>query len=91
MPEEVMVTQSQLDRDAELDALQVLVETALARAKKAGASQAEASAHSSQGLSVMARLGQVETLEHMQDRGISVSVFIGRRKGTPPVQIQEIH
>jgi PmbA protein len=81
MPEEAMVTQPKLDRDAELDALQAQVERALERAKKAGASAAEASAYSSQGLSVMVRLGQVETLEHMQDRGISVSVLVGRRKG----------
>ena len=81
MPEEPMVTQPQLDRDAELDALQLHVERALERAKKAGASAAEASAYASQGLSVTVRLGQVETLEHMQDRGISVSVLMGRRKG----------
>ena len=81
MPDSSMVTQPQLDRDAELDALQQHVETALRRAKKAGATAAEVSAHASQGLSVMVRLGQVDTLEHMQDRGISVSVLIGRRTG----------
>jgi PmbA protein len=81
MPYSTMVTQPQPDRDAELDALQAHVETALQRAKKAGATAAEVSAHASQGLSVTVRLGQVETLEHMQDRGISVSVLIGRRSG----------
>lgn len=81
MSDSSMVTQRRLDRDAELDALQQQVEIALKRASKAGASSAEVSAHASQGLSVMVRLGQVETLEHMQDRGISVSVLMGRRKG----------
>jgi len=28
------------------------------------------------------RLGEVETLEHMRDRGISVTVFLGKRKGS---------
>jgi PmbA protein len=76
-----MVTQSGLDRDRELDALQEHVGDALRQAAKGGASAAEVSAHTSQGLSVSVRLGEVETLEHMQDRGVSVTVFIGRRKG----------
>jgi PmbA protein len=76
------VTQSALDRDAELDTLENHVREALRLARRAGATAAEASAHSSQGLSVNVRLGEVETLEHMRDRGISVTVFIGRRKGS---------
>ena len=47
----------------------------------AGATAAEAHAQLSRGLSVNVRLGEVETLEHMQDRGVSVTVLIGRRKG----------
>lgn len=81
MSEDLMLTQHRLDRDAELDALQEHVERALGRARKGGATSAEVSAHASQGLSVMVRMGEVETLEHMQDRGISVSVLIGKRKG----------
>ena len=81
MSESSMVTQPKLDRDAELDLLQLHVETALHRAARAAATQAEVSVHSSQGLSVMVRMGQVDTLEHMQDRGISVTVLMGRRKG----------
>jgi len=77
-----MVTQSALDREAELDALENHVREALRQARQAGAAAAEASAHSSLGLSVNVRLGEVETLEHMRDRGISVTVFIGRRKGS---------
>ncbi len=81
MPEVSMVTQPQFDRDAELDSLQSHVELALEQARRKGASAAEISAHTSQGLSVAVRVGQVETLEHMQDRGISVSVLLGKRKG----------
>ena len=81
MPETFMITQPLLDRDAELDRLQTLVESSLSRARRAGATAAEVSANSSIGLSVAVRLGECETLEHMQDRDISVSVLIGRRKG----------
>ena len=63
MPDQTMVTQSQLDREAELDALESHVLETLRRARKAGATSAEASAHTSQGLSVAVRLGEVETLE----------------------------
>lgn len=76
-----MVTQSVLDRDSELDRLQGLVEDALRQARQRGADAAEISANTSQGLSVAVRLGEVETLEHMQDRGVSVTVFLGRQKG----------
>ena len=75
------VSQSLLDREAELDALEAHVLDALRQARQAGATDAEATAHSSLGLSVNVRLGEVETLEHMRDRGIGVTVFMGRRKG----------
>ncbi|MGD2128380.1 MAG: metalloprotease PmbA [Lysobacterales bacterium] len=69
------------DREAELDALESTVLEALRQARKLGASEAEAATHLSQGLSVSVRMGDVETLEHMQDRGITVTVYLGRRKG----------
>jgi PmbA protein len=81
MSESIMVTQGSLDREAELDQLESHVREALRLAVEAGATEAEVSAQSSLGLSVNVRLGEVETLEHMRDRGISVTVMIGRRKG----------
>jgi PmbA protein len=81
MPDLSMEARPSFDREKELDFLEAHVREALERARKAGADEAEISAHSSQGLSVMTRLGAVETLEHMQDRGIDVTVYIGRRKG----------
>ncbi len=81
MPEQAMVTQPQLDREAELDVLETHVQEALRLARKAGATTAEVSAHTSQGLSVAVRMGEVETLEHMQDRGINVTVYMGKRTG----------
>ncbi len=82
MSDAAMVAQSTLDREAELDALENHVRNALRLARRSGASAAEATTHSSLGLSVNVRLGEVETLEQMRDRGISVTVLIGHRKGS---------
>jgi len=76
-----MLTRQQPERDAELDNLQAHVEKALKQAADAGATAAEVSAHATQGLSVAVRLGEIDTLEHMQDHGINVGVLIGRRSG----------
>jgi PmbA protein len=81
MSDQSMEANQPFAREQELDFLELHVKEALDRARRAGASEAEISAHSSQGLSVMTRLGEVETLEHMQDRGIDVTVYIGQRKG----------
>jgi PmbA protein len=81
MSDHHMVTQPSLDREAELNALEGHVKEALRLAGKAGATAAEVSASSSQGLMVNARLGEVETLEHTRDRGISITLYLGSRKG----------
>jgi len=75
-----MVTQGGLDRETELDKLETCVAAALARAREIGATQAEVSAHTSKGLSVNVRHGEVETLEHMQDRSVSITVYAGKCK-----------
>ncbi len=62
--------------------LLALVEIALAEAKALGASQAEAAVSMDTGLSVSARLGEVETVEYQRDRGMGVTVYFGTRKGT---------
>jgi PmbA protein len=61
--------------------LESLVAMALEEAKKLGASDAEAGISVDTGLSVTARLGEVETLEYHRDRGMGVTVYRGRRKG----------
>ena len=81
MSDRSMVTQPYLDREVELDALESHVKEAMRRARKAGASDTEVSAHTSQGISVAVRLGEVETVEHMQDRGVTVTVYMEKRKG----------
>ncbi|HET6564999.1 MAG TPA: metalloprotease PmbA [Xanthomonadales bacterium] len=80
MPDNDMVTQGGLDRETELNKLQDCVQAALDRAKQLGATQAEVSAHTSKGLSVNVRHGEVETLEHMQDRSVSITVYAGKCK-----------
>jgi len=54
---------------------------ALAEAASQGASQCEADASVSQGLSVSVRLREVDTLEYQRDRGLGVTVYFGKRKG----------
>jgi PmbA protein len=62
--------------------LQDVVSYVLEQARQRGATQAEADASVNQGLSVTARLGEVETIEYQRDRGVSVTVYFGHRKGS---------
>ena len=58
------------------------VELALKEAKKCGASQSEAAASLSQGLSVTVRMDDIETVEHTRDRGLAITVFFGKSTGS---------
>src|SRR3954468_8396261 len=62
--------------------LQNVVTLALEEAKKLGATEAEAAVSVDTGLSVTARLGEVETLEYQPDRGMGITAFLGTRKGS---------
>ena len=62
--------------------LLALVDLALEEARTLGATQAEAAVSVDVGLSVSARLGEVETVEYQRDRGMGVTVYFGTRKGT---------
>lgn len=75
------IVQRPLD-PAALPALRERAERVLAEAKRCGADAAEVGISLSQGLSVTVRMGAVETLEFHRDRGISVTVWQGRRKGS---------
>ena len=50
--------------------------------KRQGASSAEAGLSVDNGLSVTARLGEVETIEHHCDQSLGVTVYIGKKKGS---------
>jgi PmbA protein len=62
--------------------LEPLVLRVLDAAKAAGATQAEASLSHSRGLSVSVRKSEVESLEFQRDRGLSLTVYFGHRKGS---------
>jgi PmbA protein len=62
--------------------LESLVRLALDEARRLGASETEVGVSVDTGLSVTARLGEVETLEYTRDRGMGVTVFRGKRKGS---------
>ncbi|WP_446830691.1 metalloprotease PmbA [Candidatus Foliamicus sp.] len=64
------------------DDLRERVADALTRARKGGASQAEASASSDTGLTVRVRMRSVETLESHQGHSLDVTVYRGKRSGS---------
>jgi PmbA protein len=55
---------------------------ALEEARRQGASESEADASVSQGLSASVRLREVDTIEYQRDRGLGVTVYFGKRKGS---------
>ncbi|MBK8817442.1 MAG: metalloprotease PmbA [Methylococcaceae bacterium] len=71
-----MQTQEDIER------LKSIVQTLLDEAKRQGATAAEAGLSQENGLSVTARMGEVETIEHHCDQGLGVTVFFGKRKGS---------
>ncbi len=66
----------------QLDHLQTLVADCLQEAQAQGATGAEAGVSLETGLSVTARLGEVETVEHHRSRGLGLTVYLGQRKGS---------
>lgn len=62
--------------------LQDLVALAIEEARKLGATESEVGISVDTGLSVTARLGEVETLEYQRDRGMGITVYRGKRKGS---------
>ena len=64
-----------------LDTLRSLAQEALVHARKAGASDCEVDVSEGFGQSVSVRRGEVETIEHNRDKGLGVTVYLGRRKG----------
>jgi PmbA protein len=63
------------------DALKAIASDALAHAREKGASACEAEASDGYGQTVTVRKGEVETIEYNRDKSLSVTVYIGKRKG----------
>ena len=76
MPNSVYADQAELDR------LKNICSDVLLEAKKQGADEVEVGLNIGQGLSVNARLGDVETIEHHKDQGLGLTVYIGHKKGS---------
>ena len=67
---------------SEKENLKNLIADVLAEAKALGADTAETAISTGSGLSVTVRLGEVETVEHNRDKGMGVTVYFGKRKGS---------
>ena len=67
--------------DLESD-LKGLVGDILDEARRQGATAAEVSVGDDEGLTVLVRQRDVETIEFSQDRGFGITVYVGARKGT---------
>ena len=63
------------------DFFENLVDTALAHAKKLGASDAAAEASEGCGLSVSVRKGELENVERNRDKSLGITVYIGKKRG----------
>ena len=62
--------------------LEQAAEIALQQAKLQGATAAEVGVSHSTGLSVTVRQGEVETLEHNNDKGLGITVYFGQSKAS---------
>ena len=63
------------------DQFEELVDTALAHARKIGATDAGAEASEGCGLSVSVRKGELENVERNRDKSLGVTVYVGHRRG----------
>ena len=67
--------------------LEELVTLALDEARRLGVDQAEVVASQDMGLTATARLGEVESLEYTNDRGVGITVFKESRKGNASTSV----
>src|SRR6195952_5596762 len=58
-----------------------LVDSALAHARKLGATDAGAEASEGCGLSVSVRKGELENVERNRDKSLGITVYVGHRRG----------
>ncbi len=67
---------------AELARLAQIAEDVVRRCRAKGASESDVAASVDAGLNVDVRLGEVETVQRTRDRGVSLTVWFGKRKGS---------
>src|SRR5512134_1023343 len=82
-PVQLKESQSRQEVDgSRIPELEGIVSQALKQAKALGASQAEADVSLQKGLTTTVRLGEVENVEYQRDRGMGITVYFGKRKGS---------
>ena len=68
--------------ESRIPELQEIVRLALAEARRRGASECEVDASLNQGIAASVRMGEVDTIEYQRDRGLGITVYFGKRKGS---------
>jgi PmbA protein len=68
--------------ESRIPELEEIVRLALAEARQRGAAECEVDASLNQGISASVRLGEVDTIEYQRDRGLGITVYFGKRKGS---------
>jgi PmbA protein len=71
-----------MDQKAVAESLTAVAAQAVEIARRHGADQAEVGVSYEEGLSVTARMGELESVERQRDRGLAVTVYRERRKGS---------
>ena len=71
-----------MQNQEEINRLKNIVQDLLDEAKRQGASASEAGLSQENGLTVSARLGDVETIEHHCGQGLGITVYFDQRKGS---------
>ncbi len=82
MPNSVKTSTASEQENDQLNRLKDVASDILSEAKKQGADEVETALSVGQGLSVNARMGDIETIEHHRDQGVGITVYKGKRKGT---------
>ena len=71
-----------MQNQEEISRLETTIHDLLLEAKNQGATSADASLSVDTGLSVNARLGDVETIEHHCSQGLGITVYFNQKKGS---------
>jgi PmbA protein len=71
-----------MDPNATAASLQTVAVQAVELARRHGADQAEVGVSYEEGLSVTVRMGELESVERQRDRGLAITVYRDRRKGS---------
>jgi PmbA protein len=71
-----------MDQHAVAESLKTVAAHAVELARRQGADQAEVGASYEEGLSVTVRMGELESVERQRDRGLAITVYRDKRKGS---------